>query len=145
MPKIKAKKNEPLSSIDMRRLRAVEKEKEKEGVEKGSSTPTLDEGHAPSPGISIEEIIPCGKKCKTGDKGKEKVGASIYADAGVVVAQVNEVVMLEDLKEISAVPSHEMVNRHVHKLVQLVCHFFLFYFIFLLPLAGLDSFLDCDC
>ena len=123
----------------------VEKEKEKEGVEKGSSIPTLDEGHAPSPGISIEEIIPCGKKRKIGDKGKEKVGASIWADAGVVVARVNEVVMPEDLKEISAVPSHEMVNRHVHKLVQVVCYFFLFYFIFLLPLAGLDSLLDCDC
>jgi len=39
--KIKAKKNEPLSSISMRRLRVVEKEKEKEVVEKGLSTPTL--------------------------------------------------------------------------------------------------------
>ena len=39
--KIKAKKNEPLSSISLRRLRVVEKEKEKEVVEKGLSTPTL--------------------------------------------------------------------------------------------------------
>ena len=42
--KIKAKKNEPLSSIGTRRLRVVEKEKEKEVTEKISSTPTLDEG-----------------------------------------------------------------------------------------------------
>ena len=61
------------------------------------------------------------------------------------MARVNEVMMPEDLKEIFVVPSHEMVNRHVHKLVQVVCYFFLFYFIFLLPLAGLDSLLDCDC
>ena len=42
--KIKAKKNKPLSSIGAWRLRVVEKEKEKEVTEKGSSTPTLDEG-----------------------------------------------------------------------------------------------------
>ena len=75
--KIKAKKNEPLSSIGMRRLRVVEKEKEKEVMEKGSSTPTLDEGRAAFPSVSIEEMVPRGKKRKTGDKGKKKVGASI--------------------------------------------------------------------
>ena len=113
--KIKAKKNEPLSSIGMRRLRVVEKEKEKEVMKKGSSTPTLDEGRVTSPGIPIEEIVPRGKKRKTRDKGKKKVGASIWADeAGV--ARVNEVMMPEDLKEIFIMPSHEMVNRHVHKL-----------------------------
>lgn len=42
--KIKAKKNKPFFSIGARRLRVVEKEKEKEVIEKGSSTPTLDEG-----------------------------------------------------------------------------------------------------
>ena len=28
--------------------------------------------------------------------------------------------MLEELKEIFEVPSHEMVSRHVHKLVQVI-------------------------
>ena len=39
--KIKGKKNEPLSNIGQRKLRIVdkEKEKEKETVERGSSTP----------------------------------------------------------------------------------------------------------
>ena len=41
---IKAKKNKPLSSISQWRLRVVEKEKDKEVAEKGSSTPALDEG-----------------------------------------------------------------------------------------------------
>ena len=143
--KIKAKKNEPFSSIGARRLRVVEKEKEKEVTEKGSFTPTLDEGHAASPGVSIKEVIPCTtKKRKTKDKGKEKVGASIWADAGMAVARVNEVVTLEDLKEISAMPFHEMVNRHVHKLVQVIYCFFLFFFIFLLSLVDLDFLLDYD-
>ena len=58
--KIKEKKNEPLSNISQRRLRITDKEKEreKETVERGSSTPTLDleEGQAASPGISVEEV-----------------------------------------------------------------------------------------
>ena len=114
--KIKAKKNEPFSSIGTRRLRVVEKEKEKEVTEKISSTPTLDEGRATSPSVSIEEVIPHTKKHKTRDKGKEKVRASIWADVGTAMARANEVVMPKELKEISGMPSHEMVNRHVHKL-----------------------------
>ena len=79
--KIKEKKNEPLSNIGQRRLRITykEKEKQKETVERGSSTPTLDleEGQAASPGISIEEVARPLKKQKTGNKGKEKMGSSV--------------------------------------------------------------------
>lgn len=128
--KIKAIKNEPLSNIGMRGLRFVEKEKEKEKevTEKGSSTPALDEGRTASPSVYIEEVIPRAKKCKTGDKGKEKVGASIWADARTTVAWANEVVTLEELKEISGMHSHEMVNHHVHKLVQVAFHFSSYFF-----------------
>ena len=57
--KIKGKKNGPLSSIGQRRLKIVdkEKEKEKETIERGSSTPTQDEGRATSPALSIEEVV----------------------------------------------------------------------------------------
>ena len=41
---IKVKKNEPLSSIDHQRVKVVEKEKENEVIEKGSSTPAPKEG-----------------------------------------------------------------------------------------------------
>ena len=34
------------------------------------------------------------------------------------LVQANEMVTSDELKEIFDVPSHEMVNRHVHKLVQ---------------------------
>ena len=73
----KGKKNEPLSSIGQRRLRVTDKEKEKVTVERGSSTPTLDEGHTASPGISIEEVVLPLKKRKVEDKGKEKIGSSV--------------------------------------------------------------------
>ena len=52
------------------------------------------------------------------------MGASICADFETALAQVNEIVTSKELKEISGVPSHEMVNRHVHKLVQVTFHCF---------------------
>ena len=131
--RIKAKKNKPLSSIGQRRLRVVEKEKEKEVIEKGLSTLALNEGRIASPTLSVEEITPCTKKHKTSDKGKEKMGVGVWEDAETAWAEANEVVTLEELKEISGVPSHEMVNRHVHKLVQVTFLLFPspFYFIFI--------------
>ena len=55
-----------------------------------------------------------------GDKRKEKVRANVWANAGTALVKAHEVVMLEEMKEISGVPSHEMVNRYVHKLVQVI-------------------------
>lgn len=87
--RVKAKKNEPLSSIGQRRLRLTdkEKEKEKETVEKGSSTPAMDESQVASPALSVEEVSPRHKKHKT--KGKEKIGASVWADSETAQAQAN--------------------------------------------------------
>ena len=48
------------------------------------------------------------------------MGSSVWADAGEAMAQANELLTLEEMKEISNVPSHEMVNQHVHKLVQVI-------------------------
>ena len=59
------------------------------------------------------EIIPPSKKRRTGDKGKEKMGANSWADTGTALAWANEVVMPEEMKEISGVPFLEMVSRHV--------------------------------
>ena len=72
--RIKEKKNKFLSSIGQRRLKVVEKEKEKEVTKNGSSTLALDEGCVASPTLSIKEITPHAKKHKTCDKGKEKMG-----------------------------------------------------------------------
>ena len=120
--KIKGKKNEPLSSIGQRRLRVVEKDKEmeKEVMERGLSTPTLDEGRTTSPEISIEEVSPPLKKRKAGDKEKEKVGSSVWANAGVTMAQANKLLTPEEMREISGVPSHKMVSQHIHKLMQVI-------------------------
>ena len=97
-------------------------------VERGSSTPTLDKGHIVSPGDSIEEVVPPSKKRKMESKGKEKIGSSIWADAKEAMARANKLLTPEEMKEISNVPSHEMVSCHVHKLVQV--SFFIFFFLF---------------
>ena len=106
-------------------------------MERGSSTPILElDGQEASPGVSIEEVTRPLKRLRVGGKGKEKVGSSIWSDAETAVDRVNEFFTLGEMKEISSTPFHEMVSRHVHKLVQvtlptLVSHsFFSFFFFF---------------
>ena len=86
-------------------------------AERGSSTLTLDEGRTASPTISLKEV-PALNKQKTGYKGKEKVGSNIWANAEAAMTRANELLTPEEMKEISLVPSHEMVSQHVHNLVQ---------------------------
>ena len=137
--KIKEKKNEPLSSIGQKKLRFTdkerEKEKEKEMVERGSSTPILElDGQEALPGMSVEEVARPLKRLKVGGKGKEKVGSSVWSNVEAAVDRVNEFFTLGEMKEISSTPSHEMINRHVHKLVQVIPPVFVhpFFFFFLL-------------
>ena len=124
--KIREKKNEPLFSIGQRKLRFTDKEKEKERekeiVERGSSTPVLElkEGQAASLGVSIEEVARPLKKQKVGSKGKDKVGSSVWSDAEAAMDRANELLTPREMKEISSIPSHDMVSRHVHKLVQVI-------------------------
>ena len=93
---------------------------QKENVEKTSSTPTPRKTQTASPTISLEEITPRLKKHRTGDKGKEKVRASVWDDAQTALTRAHSIVMAEELKEISGVPFYEMVNRHIHRLVQVI-------------------------
>ena len=133
--KIKEKKNEPLSNIGQRRLRITdkEKEKEKETVERGSSTLALDleEGQAASPSVFIEEVVHPLKKQKVVNKGKEKIGSSVWFDVEMAMDRANELLTPREMNEISSVSFHEMVSCHIHKLVQLI-HLILVLFCFVL-------------
>ena len=124
--KIKEKKNEPLSSIGQRKLwftdKEKEKEREKEIVERGSSILVLklEEGQTASPSVLVEEVAHPLKKQKVGSKGKEKVGSSVWSDAEAAMDRANELLTPGEMKEISSIPSYEIVSRHVHKLVQVI-------------------------
>lgn len=71
--RMKAKKNEPLPSIGQKRLRVPKKEV----AEMTSSVPVHPETRVASPTVSLKEITPCQKKIHSGDRGKDKVDASI--------------------------------------------------------------------
>ena len=135
--KIKEKKNEPLSSIGQRKLRFTDKEKEKERekeiVERGSSTLVLklEEGQTASPSVLVEEVAHPLKKQKVGSKGKEKVGSSVWSDAEAAMDRANELLTPGEMKEISSIPSYEIVSRHVHKLVQVILLILVHSFFFL--------------
>ena len=124
--KNREKKNEPLSSIGQRKLRFTDKEKkkerEKEIVERGSSTPVLEleDGQAALPGVSVKDVACPLKKQKVGSKGKEKVSSSVWSDAEAAMDRAHELLTSGEMKEISSVPSHEIVSRHIHKLIQVI-------------------------
>ena len=73
-------------------------------------------------------------------KRKEKVGASVWSDVETAMDHANELLTLEEMKEISSVPSHEMVSRHVHKLVQVILHIFILFFFVLKRLTVFTNF-----
>ena len=114
-------------------------------VERGSSIPALDleEGQAASPGVSVEEVARPLKKQKVGSKGKEKIGSSVWSDAEVAMDHANELLTHGEMKEISSIPSHEMVSCHVHKLVQVIL-LILVHSLFLFILNHLATFIDFD-
>lgn len=70
----------------------------------------LERAHVASPITSIKEITPRPKKHKTGGMGKEKVHASLWDGAGVALKMEHNVITMNDLRELSRVPSHEVVN-----------------------------------
>lgn len=44
--------------------------------------------------------------------------SSVWDDTGIALARAHFAVTDEDLKALSSIPSHEVVNYHFHKLVQ---------------------------
>ena len=68
-----------------------------------------------------------------GSRGKEKIGSSVWSDAETAMDRVNELLTPGEMKEISNIPSHEMVSRHVHKLVQVILLILIHSFFFLRP------------
>ena len=57
-------------------------------------------------------------------KGKGKVGMSMWDDPTTALGRAHNVITNDELKGLLSIPSHELVSRHIHKLVQ-VCSFVL--------------------
>ena len=53
-------------------------------------------------------------------KGKGKIGMSVWDDPTTALGYAHNVITNDELKGLSSIPSHGLVSRHIHKLVQ-VC------------------------
>ena len=53
-------------------------------------------------------------------KGKGKIGMSVWDDPTTALGYAHNVITNDELKGLLSIPSHELVSRHIHKLVQ-VC------------------------
>ena len=129
--KMRGKKNEPLSSIRKRMVRVVEK-----GIFVTPPALFTEPSRTASPASSVEEITPFQKRPWVDDKRKDKVDyhlSTIFDDAGLALARPQESFSVEELKVFSGMPSHEIMGRHIHKLVQvLYLYNFTIFFFFLL-------------
>jgi len=68
--------------------------------------------------ISFKEITPRQKRTRGSEKGKSKADASIWDYATTALGRAHNVITSGELKCLFEIPSHELVNRHIHKLVQ---------------------------
>ena len=116
--KMKAKKNKPFLNLRKRVVRVMEK-----GVSVTPSTPVTESTRTTSPATSMEEITPLSKMQPVADKGKEKATShlsSVWDDSDFALTRAQDAFTVEELKVFSSVPSNEIVDRHVLKLVQVV-------------------------
>ena len=82
---MRAKKNEPFSSLEKRKMRVVEK-----GVSITPPALVTEPSRIVSLTTSMEEITPLRKKQRVDNKGKDKVdsrSSSVFYDAGLAVAR----------------------------------------------------------
>ena len=108
---IKGMKNEPLSHL------VADLKKRKLSDEKGDTVVLLSvQITLSSPTLSLE--VTAFTPPTTLLKGKGKVGKRIWDDPATALGRAHNVVTDDELKSLTSLPSHELVSRHIHKLVQ---------------------------
>ena len=109
--RIKDLKNEPLAKL------TSDSKKRKFGDEKVDAAPSPTVNVAPpspTPSLEVTAVTPP----LTCSKGKSKIGMNVWDDPTTTLGCVHNVITNDELKGLSSIPSHELVNRHIHKLVQ---------------------------
>ena len=121
--KMRAKKGEPLSNIGKKTVRVTERGSS--GVPVTSITPVVsgaETTRTTSPSTSVEELpTPVSKRPRLYEREKEKAdprSSTIWSEERLALDRAHGVVMAEDLKVFSGVPSNTVVSCHVHRLVQ---------------------------
>ena len=123
--KMRARRNEPLSSLGKKVVRVVAK-----------GTPIIPVTFVPkttrvaSPPTLVEEITPRPNRQRSVDKGKEKVGSrssSIWDNASLALTRAQDAFTTEDLKVFFSIHSNEIVSCHIHKLVHVMYSYHTFF------------------
>ena len=108
--RIKDLKNEPLAKL------TFDSKKRKFGDEKVDAAPSPTVNVAPySLTLSLEVIAVT--PSLTRSKGKSKIGMSVWDDPATALGRAHNVITNDKLKGLSSIPSHELISRHIHKLV----------------------------
>ena len=140
--KMRVKKDEPLSNIGKKAVRIM-------GRGSLAAPVTLitlvvsgaETTRTASPSTSIEELpTPASKRPRLSSKDKEKVDSrtsTIWSDERLAVDRAHGVIIADDLKVFSGVPSNTVASRHGHRLVQV--RVFFFFTLFLLTVWVLFS------
>ena len=50
-------------------------------------------------------------------KGKDKVRKSVWDDLATAMGRAHNIITNNELKGLLSIPSHELISRHIHKLV----------------------------
>ena len=108
---IKDLKNKPLAKL------TTDSKKRKFGDKKVDVAPSPTINVAPPfpiPSLEVTTVTPP----LTRSKGKSKIGMSVWDDPATALGHPHNVITNDELKGLSSIPSHELVSRHIHKLVQ---------------------------
>ena len=108
---VKSLKNEPLSL-----LTSGSKKRKLDGGKDETPTPFSLFGTLSSLTPSLEMVTFTSPT--THSKGKGKVGKSVWEDFATALGKAHNVIIDDELKSLSSIPSHKLVSRHIHKLVQ---------------------------
>ena len=110
--RIKNLKNEPLSNL------TADSKKRKLSDEKAETATLLPIHITPSSPSSLE--VTAFTLPTTRVKGKGTIGRSVWNNPITTMGRAHNVIIDDELKGLSSISSHELVNHHIHKLVQ-VC------------------------
>ena len=117
--RIRGKKDEPLSALGTKSVCITDK-----GIPILAAlpfSPTSAPARVASPTPLVEELPPCNKRLRVGEKQKEKVDfrpSSVWDNAGVSVVRAQDTFSADELKVFSGVLVDDVARRHLHKLVQ---------------------------
>ena len=123
--KMRAKKDEPLSSIGKKGVRVTGKGLSVTLVTSATSlVSAVETVKTVSPATSVEEIpTPSLKRLRTSGKEREKAdshSSTMWSDRGLAMDKVHGVVIADDLKALTGMPFNVVANQQVHKLIQVI-------------------------